>query len=146
MPNKKIHVKDEDVIAATENEFVADLDVKTMKLYYTKDFYIVMNKLLKNGKTAIEAYEALGFDTKKLGVERAYAAAQRAKKLSEVNGYGTDPSSYDGSVPREKMGDLTLEEEWAYQKARILYLERYLDLQKKMPLILAEKYTSLKKK
>lgn len=145
MPNKKIIIKDEDVIAATENEFVADLDIKTMKLTYTKDFYIVMHKLLKNGKTAIEAYEALGFDTKKLGVDRAYAAAQRAKKLGAKKNYTIDPSSYDGSVSREMMGELTAEEELAYQQARIIYLEKFIEFQKKLPSLLEEIYTSSKK-
>lgn len=145
MANKRTKIKDEDVIAATENVFVADLDIKTMKLTYTKDFYVVMHKLLKNGKTAVEAYEALGFDTKKLGVDRAYAAAQRAKKLGAKNGYTVDPSSYDGSVPREKMGELTSEEEIAYQQARIIYLEKFIEFQKKLPSLLEEMYTSSKK-
>jgi len=145
MPNKKTNIKDEDVIAAADNEFIADLDIKTMKLTYTKDFYVVMNKLLKNGKTAVEAYEALGFDTKKLGVDRAYAAAQRAKKLGAKKGYTVDPSSYDGSVPRDKMGELTAEEELAYQQARIIYLEKFIEFQKKLPSLLEEMYTSSKK-
>lgn len=146
MPNKKVKVKEEDIIAATNNIFVADYDIHTKKLAYTKDFYVVMNKLLKNGKTAVEAYESLGFDTKKLGTDRAYAAAQRAKKLGKKKDYMISPSSYDGSVPREKMGELTTEEELAYQKARIAYLEKMVEFQKKIPSLLEEMYTSSKKK
>ncbi|WP_281073337.1 hypothetical protein [Catenibacterium sp. co_0103] len=33
---------------------------------YTKDFYVALYKRLESGMTSIEAYESLGFDTKKL--------------------------------------------------------------------------------
>ena len=58
--------------------------------------------------------------------------------------FTVDPSSYDGSVPREEMGDLAPEEELAYLKARNLYLEAIVEAQKKIPLLLADMYTSSK--
>lgn len=133
-----------DLIAAAENEFVADLDLKREKLTYTKDFYIALAKKLDEGSGAVEAYEALGFDTKKLGRDRAYAACNHAKELVREKGYTIDPSNYDGSIAREAMGNLSPEEELAYLKARNMYLESLIELQKKMPSILEEEYTFLK--
>jgi hypothetical protein len=43
-----------------------------------------------------------------------------------------DETSYDGSVPREEMGELSPEEERAYLKARTHYLEEMLSAQKKI--------------
>ena len=57
-----------------------------------------------------------------------------------------DPSSYDGSVPRIKMGNLSPAEEMAYMKARITYLEKVIEFQKKIPSELAALRTSLKAK
>ena len=138
--------KIEDLIAATDNEFVSELDLDLKRLSYSKDFYVCLYNQLKQGKSPIEAYEALGFDTKKLGADRAYSAARRAQEMAKKDKFAVDPASYDGSVPREKMGDLTTEEEIAYLKARNLYLESMVECQKKLPSILEEIYTSLKKK
>ena len=129
-----------------DNEFVDELEPKTQKITYSKSFYIVMAKLMKNGKSPIEAYEACGFDVSRLGEDRAYAAARKAKKMASKPDYGLDPGDYDGSVPREMMGDLTPEELAAYNQARVYYLERALELQKKLPSILEEYLTSSKKK
>lgn len=133
----------DDIINATENPFVADLQGNN--LIYNKDFYIAMYKKQKEGMSPLEAYEACGFSVEKLGENRAYAAARRAMKMGEADGFTSKPSSYDGSVERELMGELTPEEELAYLKARNIYLERFIELQKKMPSILAELRTSLKK-
>lgn len=127
---------DKAVIEASDNEFVEDLIGN--KIVYTKDFYILMYKKLEAGMNPLQAYEAMGFSVSKLGNNRAYAAAQRAKKLGKKGGYTIDPGNYDGSVAREKMGDLSRDEELAYMKARTIYLESMLELQKKMPSMLAE--------
>lgn len=142
MKNKDKKLEDA-LIKATDNEFVADL--QGTKLIYTKDFYIVMHKKLKSGMGSVEAYRSMGFDVDALGKDRAYAAAQRAKDMGINEKYMIDPSNYDGSTPREMMGDLTPEEELAYLKARNLFLEEIVELQKKMPSILEEIHTSLKK-
>ena len=42
-----------------------------------------------------------------------------------------DPSSYDGSVPREKMGEMSMAEELAYLRARTSYLEEMDEAKKK---------------
>ena len=126
------------------NDFVDDIDTKNMKFIYSKDFYVALAKLLKEGKSPVEAYEALGFDTKIVGENRAYKAAQKAKALASKPNYGINPEDYDGSIERDKMGDMTIEEEAAYLKARVLYLEKVVEFQKKIPSILAAKGIYLK--
>ncbi|MGN1406396.1 MAG: HTH domain-containing protein [Erysipelotrichaceae bacterium] len=129
-----------------DNDFVDDVDTVNMKFTYSKDFYVVMAKLLNNGKTAVEAYEALGFDTSIVGKNRAYMAAKRALKNAKKENYGISPGDYDGSIEREKMGELSPEEELAYYKARSLYLEKVIEFQKKIPQILARNGISLQEK
>ena len=60
----------------------------------------------------------------------------------EKDGSFVDPSRFDGSIPRDEMGDLTPEEEAAYYKARTAYLEALLELEKKVHELLAETNTS----
>lgn len=129
-----------------DNEFVDALEPNTQKIIYSKSLYILMSKMMKNGKTPVEAYESCGFDVSRLGEDRAYAAARKAKKMASRPDYGLDPGDYDGSIPRELMGDLTPEELAAYNQARVYYLERVVELQKKLPSILEEYLTSSKKR
>ena len=131
----------EAIYKTTDNDFVEDLNGS--RLIYTKDFYIALHKKLEAGMGAVEAYKSLGFDVNALGKERAYAAAQRAKAMEIDDMYTIDPSNYDGSATREMMGDLTPQEELAYLKARNIYLEELVELQKKMPSELEEIITSL---
>ena len=119
----------EAIYKATDNDFVEDLNGS--RLIYKKDFYIALHKKLEAGMGAVEAYKSLGFDVNALGKERAYAAAQRAKAMEIDDMYTIDPSNYDGSATREMMGDLTPQEELAYLKARNIYLEELVELQKK---------------
>lgn len=128
--------RDEAVINASDNEFVEDL--RGNKIIYTKDFYIALYKKLEAGMDPLAAYEATGFSVAELGKDRAYAAAKRARELGKKGGYTIDPGNYDGSISREKMGELSRDEELAYMKARTLYLESVIELQKKMPSILEE--------
>lgn len=134
----------EAVIKASDNEFVEDLHGNN--IIYTKDFYVVLYKKLEAGMDPLAAYEAMGFSVAELGKDRAYAAARRARELGQKGDYTIDPGNYDGSVPREKMGELSRDEELAYMKARTLYLESMLELQKKMPSILEEALTYSKKR
>lgn len=134
------------IIKASDNEFVAELDLEKCKIIYTKDFYIALYKKLELGLNPVEAYESLGFNTKELGTNRAYNAARHARERVSKTGYTVDPANYDGSVPRELMGDLTPAEEVAYLKARNIYLESIIEAQKKMPELLQESLMFLKKK
>ena len=127
------------IIKASDNEFVAELDLEKCKIIYTKDFYIALYKKLELGLNPVEAYESLGFN-------RAYNAARHARERVSQTGYTVDPANYDGSVPRELMGDLTPAEEVAYLRARNIYLESIIEAQKKMPEILQESLMFLKKK
>ena len=93
--------------------------------------------------TYVEAYNALGFDTNILGEDRANAAGKRVmQKARDHKLFTVDERSYDGSVAREEMGELTLEEEMAYLKARTHYLEEMLQAQKKFQSELAAAFTS----
>ncbi len=148
MAKKKKYVTSvDDIIKASDNEFVADIDLEKKKIFYKKDFYMAMNKLLEAGKSPVEAYQALGFDVKKLGEDRAYTAAKRTKEMAKAGKLNSvDSSSYDGSIPIEKMGELSLEEQIAYLKARNAWLESMVEYKKKLPSILEEIYMSSKMK
>lgn len=133
---------DDKIIPFLDNEFV--IGFKEDRLFYSKDFDIAMYKKIHDeGMTYVEAYNALGFDTNVLGVDRANAAGKRVMQKARDNKLFTmDASNYDGSVPMEQMGDLTPEEERAYLKARNHYLEEMLLAQKKMRSELEEFFTS----
>lgn len=132
---------DDKIIPFLDNEFVTGF--KEDRLFYSKDFDVAMYKKIKEeGMTYVQAYNALGFDTKILGENRANAAGKRVMEKARQNKLFTiDESSYDGSVPMEEMGKLTPEEERAYLKARTRYLEEMLLAQKKIRSELEEFYT-----
>ena len=57
---------------------------KGSQLIYTDDFYIEMyKKITLEGKTYVEAYNDLGFDTAVLGEPRANAVGMRVMKMAE---------------------------------------------------------------
>lgn len=132
---------DDKIIPFLDNEFVTGF--KEDRLFYSKDFDIAMYKKIKEeGMTYVQAYNALGFDTKVLGENRANAAGKRVMEKARQNKLFTiDESSYDGSVPIEEMGNLTPEEERAYLRARTRYLEEMLLAQKKIRSELEEFFT-----
>ena len=77
MPSKRI-------LPFLDNEFVSDFEGD--KFIYTKDFDIALYKKIHDeGMTYVEAYNALGFDTKVLGEDRANAAGKRVMKKAEEN-------------------------------------------------------------
>lgn len=135
---------DDLIIPFLDNPFVDSF--KEDRLYYTKDFDVAMYKKIHDeGMTYVEAYNALGFDTKVLGEDRANAAGKRVmQKARDHKLFTIDETSYDGSVAREDMGNLSPEEERAYLKARTHYLEEMLLAQKKMQSELADMFTSSK--
>lgn len=136
-----IEMPSEKILPFLDNPFVYDF--KGDRLYYTKDFDVALYKKIQEGMTYVEAYNALGFDTTVLGEERANAAGKRVMQKARDNRLFTvDETSYDGSVPREDMGELTAEEEMAYLKARNHYLEEMLLAQKKIRSELEAMYTS----
>ena len=130
------------VIEHSDNKFVAELTKNMDAFIYTKDFYVALYKQLESGMISIEAYESLGFDTKKLGKNCAQSAAKCARQEAKDGEFEPKAENYDGSIPIEEMPEMTLEEKVAYQEARIRYLEDYVEFQKKMPSILEEIYSS----
>ena len=124
-----------------ENEFVADY--RKGRIIYSKDFYVALYKKIQEGMTYVQAFEALGFSTKVLGTDRANACGKRAVQMAKEGTLNTvDPSSYDGSVPMEKMGKMPPEKEMAYLKARNIYLETIFEIKKKTLSELLEKPVS----
>ena len=99
------------------------------KIYYTKEFYRAMYDAVHNGKGAVDAYASLGFNVRELGEDRAFAAARRAEQMSET-GFAK-MTDFDGTRARSAYGKLTPDEEIAYYKARNLYLEMLIKLEKK---------------
>lgn len=137
-----VEMPPEELVPFLDNPFFHDFHGHT--IVYSKDFYVAMYKKIHDEKmTYVEAYNALGFDTKILGENRANSAGKRVMEMARKNRLFTiDPSSYDGSVPRSEMGDLAPQEEIAYLKARNTYLEELVEAQKKIPSLLADMLTS----
>ena len=137
-----VEMPPDEIVPFLDNPFLDTFHGHT--IVYHKEFYVAMYKKIHEEKmTYVEAYNALGFDTKILGENRANSAGKRVMQMARENKLFTvDPSNYDGSVPREEMGDLAPEEEIAYLKARNMYLEELVEAQKKIPSLLAEMYTS----
>ena len=152
-PETKIPVTDapdvelppEELVPFLDNPFMADFHGST--IVYSKDFYVAMyKKIHDDGMTYVQAYNALGFDTKILGENRANSAGKRVMKMAEkIRLFTVDPSSYDGSVPMEEMGNLAPEEKMAYLIARNAYLEELVEAQKKIPFELEDMFTSSNK-
>ncbi len=113
-----------------DNPFLKDFRGDDM--IYTKDFYVALyKKIMEEHMTYVDAYNSLGFSTAVLGENRANAAGKRAVQMAkEERLFAVDPSSYDGSVPREAMGSMSPQEELAYLKARNAYLEELVAAQK----------------
>ena len=134
------------MILLMDNVYVAN--IHHQKIFYTKDFYIAMYKRIHDEKmTYVQAYESLGFSVAQLGKTRAEQAGKKAMEKARQNKLFTvDPANYDGSQPMDEMPALNPEEQMAYMKARIIYLESLVEAQKKIPFILEDAYTSLRKK
>ena len=132
----------DEIVPFLDNPFLDTFHGHT--IVYHKEFYVAMyKKIHEEGMTYVEAYNALGFDTKILGENRANSAGKRVMQMArEDRLFTADPSNYDGSVPREEMGNLAPEEEIAYLKARNMYLDELVESQKKIPSLLAEMFTS----
>ena len=121
-----------------DNPFLKDFRGRDM--IYTKDFYVAMyKKISEEHMTYVAAYNSLGFSTAVLGEDRANSAGKRAMQMArEERLFTVNPSSYDGSVPREAMGAMSPLEELAYLKARNSYLEELVSAQKKLQSELAD--------
>ena len=145
MKRKNIKKCPTDVIKPfLDNPFLKDF--RGDDIIYTKDFYVAMyKKISEEHMTYVAAYNSLGFSTAVLGENRANSAGKRAVQMArEDRLFIVDPSSYDGSVPREAMGAMSPAEELAYLKARNSYLEELATAQKKLRSELADMTTSLR--
>ena len=130
--NRKAKGPSDTIRLFLDNPFMKDF--RGDSIIYTKDFYVALyKKISEEHMTYVEAYNSLGFSTAVLGEDRANAAGKRAVQMArEERLFAVDPSSYDGSVPREAMGCMSPQEELAYLKARNSYLEELVAAQKKL--------------
>lgn len=142
MQDSGLEMPPDEIFPFLDNPFLEDFHGH--KIVYTKDFYVALYKKIHDeGMTYVAAYNALGFDTRILGENRALAVGKRVMQMAEENKLFTaDPASYDGTVPREEMGELAPAEELAYLKARNAYLEEIVEAQKKIPFALEDIFTS----
>lgn len=142
MGRQRQRLSDEMIALLKENPYVEG--VSYYNISYSKAFYREMYRLTqKEGRTATDAYESLGFPTAKLGKDRAKAAAQEAGNLVSDDGrLRVSPGRYNGSIPPEEMGTFDdPEEELAYYKARSIYLDTVNRAQKKTQSRLTELFT-----
>lgn len=144
--NRMTRQPPEEIQPFLDNPFLKDF--RGRDIIYTKDFYVAMyKKISEEHMTYVAAYNSLGFSTAVLGEVRANSAGKRAMQLGrEGRLFTADPSSYDGSVPREAMGAMSPLEELAYLKARNAYLEELVAAQKKLRSALEDTTISLNPK
>lgn len=142
--NRMTRQPPEEIQPFLDNPFLKDF--RGRDIIYTKDFYVAMyKKISEEHMTYVAAYNSLGFSTAVLGEDRANSAGKRAMQLGrEGRLFTADPSSYDGSVPREAMGAMSPLEELAYLKARNAYLEELVAAQKKLRSALEDTTIALK--
>lgn len=132
------------VAEAAENKFTKSISSDGKRILYTDEFYAQMNRLLDEGKTALEAYGLCGYDIKKLGKNRANKAAQYAKARKEgkpLNDWRIDNGiSIEGI---EDATDLTAREAALVREIQILQCA--LEVEKKSTLKSMERLSQLRR-
>lgn len=130
-------------IEASDNPYTADLSQDFTRIIYTGEFYLKMKELLDQGMSAVQAYEACGYDVSKLGKARAQMAANKARNFS-AGDKKYDWRSYSGT---ENLEEILKEEDPEIVKSRLIakikVLEAIDEAQKKILPELLEKYTPL---
>lgn len=134
--------KEQYVFEAADNPYTESLSCDNKRIIYTGQFYLKMNELLESGMSAVQAYEACGYDTKKLGRQRAEAAANKAKSFAKGEDR-YDWRNYSGlddleTILQEKDKDILT----AKMIAKIKTMEAIEEAQKKIMPGLLEKYTA----
>lgn len=123
-----------------DNPFVSEIHGN--RIFYTNEFYVAMAKRIHDEQMTYEdAYESLGFHVSDLGINRAQQAGKNAMEKFKQGKFIPKPGSYDGSIPLDQMPEMSTEEENAYLKARVIYLEAMNEVQKKIQSILEESST-----
>lgn len=136
----------EEIQPFLDNPFLKDF--RGRDIIYTKDFYVAMyKKISEEHMTYVAAYNSLGIFHRCTRRGPREFRGKRAMQLGrEGRLFTADPSSYDGSVPREAMGAMSPLEELAYLKARNAYLEELVAAQKKLRSALEDTTISLNPK
>ena len=111
--------------------------VTPTQIRYTRDFYIQMYRLGKEGKTAAEAYASLGFDIDITGKERAQQAMSKAMQKGKSGELlRRSPGDYRGDIELtddlfQTLDAMDPEEEIAQLKAMMIYNQELVQAQKK---------------
>lgn len=130
------------VIEAADNEYTEKISDDFKRIIYTGEFYLRMGELLGQGMTAVQAYEACGYDTRKLGKQRAEAAANKARAfVASEDKY--DWRNYSGM---DTLEDILQEKDEKVRVSRLVakikVMEAMDEAQKKILPELLAKYTS----
>lgn len=132
------------VLEAADNPYTESIDEKMSRISYTADFNREMVRLLNEGKSPIEAYEACGYNVEKLGRNRAFKAASNAKayvKKHPVNDWRNYAVTSLDEIDTES--EMTVREAQLYSMVKILQVQ--LEVEKKTNRQLEILNTPLKK-
>ena len=82
--NDGIELPPDEIVPFLDNPFLDTFHGHT--IVYHKEFYVAMYKKIHDeGMTYVEAYNALGFDTKIRGENRANSAGKRVMQMAREN-------------------------------------------------------------
>lgn len=102
---------------------------KDGNIQYTDAFYDAMREQINSGKSHVEAYNELGFDTNILSEARANCAGTRAMKPKAEVPFSKDISKYDANITFEEMlikwknKKMDKEDLYANMAARLIVLD-----------------------
>ncbi len=119
----------------TKNKYVKDVMIKQGKILYKPELYTDLNKLLKEGLGAVEAFNKLGFDTSILGEDRAYACAKRCKNYVEKVDTEAIKKYLNNELSKEDYDKMSDRDKMAALEAKVLLYEAYIDYAKKNDLL-----------
>lgn len=132
------NVKDNEIWNYVNPQYVKSIS-KNGDIYYTDTFYNELaNKMKVEGMSAVEAYSAMGFNTRVLSEARAMSAGTRAiQRMEKRIPFANNVADYDSSKPFEEMmnsyinGSIKKEDLYANMAARLIYLEEMHKVLKK---------------
>lgn len=114
------------------------LIAKNGDIRYTALFYRDMYAQIQSGKSYVQAYNALGFDTKILSESRANCAGMRAvERAKNPKPFDNKIEDYDSDITFWEMmkkyesGEYDREDLYANMASRLIVMETMVDSQKK---------------
>ncbi len=123
------------LIELTSNKYVKDVMMKQGKILYKPELYKEMNKLLKDGLGAVEAFNKLGFNTEILGEDRAYACAKRCKNYIEKIDTESIKLFLKDELSDEAYSEMSDNDKIKALEAKLLLYKNFIDFAKKKDLL-----------